>query len=274
MLLFGAGGHAKVLIEAVKSNNQEVQGIFDDNSLVQPSYTPSAGDISTGSVDLCISAVPCDPCTITANDCMTMYLFDAPIANALRRIMLSEIPTMAIEKIILGVPFYARHKTSRALPSGGFYNITYGKISESDPAKYFNQNNSGDFYYNGAPLLKQKVDYIMGAGGAGVLIWEVTYDRFDEYSLLKVISKEKVSDTVIFRMSIDPLRYYHKLEEGVSNYTLSQLNDSTYFYMDQVEIEIPQNFQESFRKKKDNKINFRGDFKFVNSKRVRLVRFI
>ena len=26
---------------------------------------------------------------------------DAPIANALRRIMLSEIPTMAIEKIIL-----------------------------------------------------------------------------------------------------------------------------------------------------------------------------
>jgi GH18 family chitinase len=93
-----------------------------------------------------------------------------------------------IEKIILGVPFYARHKTSRALPSGGFYNITYGKISESDPAKYFNQNNSGDFYYNGAPLLKQKVDYIMGAGGAGVLIWEVTYDRFDEYSLLKALS--------------------------------------------------------------------------------------
>ena len=94
-----------------------------------------------------------------------------------------------------------------------------------------------------------------------------------EYSLLKVISKEKVSDTVIFRMSIDPLKYYHKLEEkGFSNYTLSQLNDSTYLYMDQVEIEIPQNFLEFFRKKKDDEINFRGDFKFVNSKRVRLVR--
>ena len=93
-----------------------------------------------------------------------------------------------------------------------------------------------------------------------------------EYSLLKVISKEKISDTVIFRMSIDPLKYYHKLEEGISNYTLSQLNDSTYLYMDQVEIEIPQNFLESFRKKKDDEINFRGDFKFVNGKRVRLVR--
>ena len=77
-------------------------------------------------------------------------------------------------------------------------------------------------------------------------------------------------------MSIDPLKYYHKLEEeGISNYTLSQLNDSTYLYMDQVEIEIPQNFLESFRvflKKKDDEINFRGDFKFVNGKRVRLVR--
>jgi len=94
-----------------------------------------------------------------------------------------------------------------------------------------------------------------------------------EYSLLKVISKEKVSDTVIFSMSIDPLKYYHKLEEkNISNYTLSQLNDSIYLYMDQVELEIPQNFLESFKKKKEDEINFRGDFKFVNGKRVRLVR--
>ena len=106
-----------------------------------------------------------------------------------------------------------------------------------------------------------------------IYIGELSDGTRYEYFLLKVISKEKVSDTAIFRMSIDPLRYYHKLEEGVSNYTLNQLNDSTYFYMDQVEIEIPQNFQESFRKKKDNEINFRGNFKFVNRKRVRLVSF-
>ena len=95
-----------------------------------------------------------------------------------------------------------------------------------------------------------------------------------EYSLLKLISKEKASDTLIFFMSIDPLKCYNKLEErGDSNYTLSQLNDSTYFYMDQVEIEIPQKFLESFRKKKDNEINIRGDFEFINGKRIRLVRF-
>ena len=95
-----------------------------------------------------------------------------------------------------------------------------------------------------------------------------------EYSLLKVISKEKVSDTVIFRMFIDPLSYYHKLEEdGISNYTLSQLNDSTYLYMGNVEIEVPHKFLESFRKKTDNEIGFIGNFKFVNEKRVRLVSF-
>jgi hypothetical protein len=107
-----------------------------------------------------------------------------------------------------------------------------------------------------------------------IYLGELSDGTRHEYSLLKVISKEKVSDTVIFRMYIDPLRYYHKLEdEGVSNYTLSQLNDSTYIYMDQVEIEIPHNFLESFIKKKDNEIDFRGDFKFVNRKRVRLVSF-
>ena len=104
-----------------------------------------------------------------------------------------------------------------------------------------------------------------------IYIGELSDGTRYEYSLLKVISKEKVSDTVIFRMFIDPLRYYHKLEEdGISNYTLSQLNDSTYLYMDKVEIEIPHKFLEYFRKKTNNEIGFIGNFKFVNGKRIRL----
>ena len=96
--------------------------------------------------------------------------------------------------------------------------------------------------------------------------------RYD-YSLLKVISKKRVADSVVFKMSIDPLRYYDKIEDedGISNYTLSQLNDSTYLYMDKVEIEIPQKFLEFFREKNDNEDGFRGNFKFVNATRVRLV---
>ena len=97
--------------------------------------------------------------------------------------------------------------------------------------------------------------------------------RYD-YSLLKVISKEKAADTVIFKMSIDPLRYYHKLEEdNIDNYTLKQLNDSTYLYMDKVEIEIPYKLQDFFNKKIDNEFDFRGDFKFVNGRRIRLVSY-
>ena len=95
-----------------------------------------------------------------------------------------------------------------------------------------------------------------------------------DYTLIKVISKEKVADTVIFKMSIDPLRYYDKIEEDdISNYTLSQLNDSTYLYMDKVEIEIPQKHLEFFKKNTDNEVGFRGNFKFINRKRVRLVSF-
>ena len=94
-----------------------------------------------------------------------------------------------------------------------------------------------------------------------------------EYTLLSVISKVKVADTVIFKMYIDPLRYYHKLEEeGVSNYTLSQLNDSTYLYMEKVEIQVPYHLQDSFSKNIENGIGFRGDFKFVNTISVRGVR--
>jgi hypothetical protein len=97
--------------------------------------------------------------------------------------------------------------------------------------------------------------------------------RYD-YSLLKVISKEKVPDSMIFRMSIDPLRYYSILDEdGISNYTLNQLNDSTYLYMDKVEIEVSYESQESFKKKVDNEVGFRGNFKFVNGRRIRLVSY-
>lgn len=90
-----------------------------------------------------------------------------------------------MEKIILGVPFYGRHKTSRY---AGVYGTTYGDLSASDPATAYNSNNVGDYYYNGKPLLTQKTDYIMGAGGAGVMIWEITYDRFDQYSLLDALA--------------------------------------------------------------------------------------
>jgi len=95
-----------------------------------------------------------------------------------------------------------------------------------------------------------------------------------EYSLLKVISKEQVADTFTFEMYIDPLYYYSKIEEeGVFNYTLNKLNDSIYFYMDKIEIEIPKISLEFISKKIENRSAFMGCFQFVNSKRIRLKSF-
>lgn len=93
-----------------------------------------------------------------------------------------------------------------------------------------------------------------------------------EYSLLSIVSKKKVSDKVTFKMFIDPLRYYSKLEEdGISNYTLNQFNDSTYLYMDEVEIVIPQKILEPFKKMITNENGFLGSFKFINAKKIELI---
>lgn len=43
--------------------------------------------------------------------------------------------------------------------------------------------------------------------------------------------------------------------------------------MENVEIEITQKLQEFFMQKIDNEVSFRGSFKFVNGKRIRLVNF-
>ena len=87
------------------------------------------------------------------------------------------------------------------------------------------------------PKNKTLFEFLFYAGIIGAIQAFLTpqINNFDgtnyEYSLLKVISKEKVSDTLIFFMSIDPLKYYHKLEEkGISNNTIRQLNDRTYLY--------------------------------------------
>ena len=92
-----------------------------------------------------------------------------------------------------------------------------------------------------------------------------------DYSLLKIISKKPAPDSMQFIMYIDPLFYYHKSEENLA--TLSVINDSVYLYMEKVEIEIPSKLNEYFHQKIDNDKGFRGSFKFINSKRIRLVNF-
>ncbi len=57
-------------------------GAFDDETLQNPNYTFGPGDCENDSVVLCIVAYPIDPCTVAAEDCMTIYLQNPPIADA------------------------------------------------------------------------------------------------------------------------------------------------------------------------------------------------
>jgi len=89
-----AGGDATVcedgsyeLADATAENYSSVQwyggdGSFDDDTDINPTYTPGTDDIADGSVDLCIYASPIDPCTFVAFDCMTLTIQLLPIADA------------------------------------------------------------------------------------------------------------------------------------------------------------------------------------------------
>lgn len=98
--------------------------------------------------------------------------------------------------------------------------------------------------------------------------------RYD-YSLLKVIFKEKVADTAVFKMYVDPFRYYHNpRDDDAANYTLQQLNDSTHLYMEMLEIEVPVELEGRFSRSIDHGVGFRGSFKYVHGHRIRLIRFL
>ena len=55
------------------------------------------------------------------------------------------------------------------------------------------------------------------------------------------------------------------------NKTFVQLNDSTFNYMKEIEIEIPAHLKEKFRQVTDEKKAEMGTFVFISSNRIRLV---
>jgi hypothetical protein len=95
------------------------------------------------------------------------------------------------------------------------------------------------------------------------------------YALDKIISKTSVSDTVQFKMMIDPMRYYHEstdLEE--MNRTLSLINDSTYGYFGRVEIEVPEYLRATFKEIANGKTFKRGVFGFTGNNKIRLLKIL
>lgn len=58
-------------------------GTFDDHTLTDATYTPGLLDIEAGTVELCLTALPCDPCTLEVTDCLTLVIQSQPYIQIL-----------------------------------------------------------------------------------------------------------------------------------------------------------------------------------------------
>jgi len=91
------------------------------------------------------------------------------------------------EQLILAIPFYSKGTNANT--------GSYKKFSNSDPAGFYNDDNGSKngYQYNSKPVLVAKLAEVKSRGGSGVFIWEITQDRTDEYSLLRVLYGNLVS---------------------------------------------------------------------------------
>ncbi len=58
-------------------------GKFDDPSLLSPLYAPGDMDLLAGQVVLCLSVLPCEPCSAPVTDCVTIFFADPPFVDIL-----------------------------------------------------------------------------------------------------------------------------------------------------------------------------------------------
>ncbi|MGB6034833.1 MAG: DUF4377 domain-containing protein [Cryomorphaceae bacterium] len=94
------------------------------------------------------------------------------------------------------------------------------------------------------------------------------------YSLENVISQTEESDTAQFQLFLDGNRYYDEMDssEQELNRTFHQMNDSTFRYFDEVEIEVPAHFMEKFKSIVEGRTSTLGTFLYVDEKRIRLIK--
>lgn len=91
------------------------------------------------------------------------------------------------EKLVLGVPFYAR-------PSWASYGDIFNavpKASQSDSVIYQGM----DVWYNGIPTIQQKARLIIENHYGGIMIWEITQDTTDQKNSLQTAIAQVFQET-------------------------------------------------------------------------------
>lgn len=86
------------------------------------------------------------------------------------------------EQLVVGVPFYGH--AFRQLIKMDFYN--YNQIIKLYPDAATKDEQGDVIYYNGIPTIQKKTKLALEKA-SGIMIWALTYDTYDEFSLLKAI---------------------------------------------------------------------------------------
>lgn len=108
--------------------------------------------------------------------------FDGSVADVKRHLKFGA-PT---EKLCLGVPFYGRNMKNRN-EAKAYSDIvkTFNPAAKSDEA--------GGIYFNGIHTIQAKTRYALKNELAGIMIWELGQDTFDDSSLLQAISRTVIN---------------------------------------------------------------------------------
>ncbi|HQH15064.1 MAG TPA: PKD domain-containing protein, partial [Bacteroidales bacterium] len=75
-------------------------GVFSDPTALHPTYTLGANDLAVGSVTLCLSAEPLDPCTVPASDCLVLTIQDTPTVSLDSDGVICEDEFFALEPVV------------------------------------------------------------------------------------------------------------------------------------------------------------------------------
>lgn len=94
-----------------------------------------------------------------------------------------------------------------------------------------------------------------------------------DYKLKEIISKERMDSTYEFTLLLDYHRYYYDEGDTSMDYTLKRESDSSFVYFEEVQMEIPIKWMDTFKALKTAENGRRAGFVFLKPDHLRLVGF-
>ena len=121
----------------------------------------------------------------------------------------------ARNKLVMGLPFYGYrfNKGQGGLAEGIHYKDILARFPNALPSDNLLSDSSGDYWFNGVDLIKQKINYAKFNGFRGVFVWEIGQDNLNHpLSLDKALSEvgNSTTDTdspTAFTVTVGALTY-------------------------------------------------------------------